>query len=219
MSSIEIPVTKTRDYLAARWDETLKLVGSTGAPLSVFEEILTKYQEPWRYYHTLEHLRSGFEVLDRYLKAKTTGQIELAFWYHDFEYDPKSTDNENKSAEAASERVTKILQFPLTFAIEVGRLILATKHTTTPSTESAKVLLDMDLSILGEVPEVFDQYELNIRREYPEFMVPKEIFRETRREILKQMLRDPFYNTPEMRSSPYESRVGSNIEGSISKLS
>lgn len=212
-------MTKTRDYLAARWDETLKLVGSTGAPLSVFEEILTKYQEPWRYYHTLEHLRSGFEVLDRYLKAKTTGQIELAFWYHDFEYDPKSTDNENKSAEAASERVTKILQFPLTFAIEVGRLILATKHTTTPSTESAKVLLDMDLSILGEVPEVFDQYELNIRREYPEFMVPKEIFRETRREILKQMLRDPFYNTPEMRSSPYESRVGSNIEGSISKLS
>jgi predicted metal-dependent HD superfamily phosphohydrolase len=77
----------------------------------------------------------------------------------------------------------------------------------------------MDLSILGEVPEVFDQYELNIRREYPEFMVPKEIFRETRREILKQMLRDPFYNTPEMRSSPYESRVRSNIEGSISKLS
>jgi predicted metal-dependent HD superfamily phosphohydrolase len=219
MSSIEIPVIKTRDYLTARWDETLKLVGSTGTPLSVFEEILTKYQEPWRYYHTLEHLRSGFEVLDRYLKAKTTGQIELAFWYHDFEYDPKSTDNENKSAQAASERVTKVLQLPLTLAIEVGRLILATKHTTTPSTESAKVLLDMDLSILGEVPEVFDQYELNIRREYPEFMVPKEIFRETRREILKQMLRDPFYNTPEMRSSPYESRVRFNIEGSISKLS
>ena len=212
-------MTKTRDYLAARWDETLKLVGSTGAPLSVFEEILTKYQEPWRYFHTLEHLRSGFEVLDRYLKAKTTGQIELAFWYHDFEYNPKSTDNENKSAQAASERVTKALQIPLTFAIEVGRLILATKHTTTPSTESAKVLVDMDLAILGEVPEVFDQYELNIRREYPEFRVPKEIFRETRREILKRMLRSPFYNTPEMRSSPYESRVRSNIEGSISKLS
>lgn len=70
---------KTKDYLASRWDETLNLVGSTGTSSSVFEEILTKYQEPWRYYHTLEHLRSGFEVLDRYLKSKTTGQVELAF--------------------------------------------------------------------------------------------------------------------------------------------
>jgi predicted metal-dependent HD superfamily phosphohydrolase len=219
MSSLEIPVVKTKEYLASRWGETLKLVGSTGAPISIFEEILTRYQEPWRYYHTLEHLRSGFEVLDRYLKAKTTGQIELAFWYHDFEYDPKSTDNESRSAEVASERITKTLQIPLTFAIEVGKLILATKHTSTPSTESAKILLDMDLSILGEVPTVFDQYELDIRREYPEFLVPKEIFRETRREILRRMLRDPFYNTPEMRLSPYESRVRSNIERSISKLS
>jgi predicted metal-dependent HD superfamily phosphohydrolase len=219
MSPLEIPVIRTKDYLASRWAETLNLVGSTGAPSSVLEEILTKYQEPWRYYHTLEHLRSGFEVLDRYLKSRTTGQVELAFWYHDFEYDPKATDNENKSAEVASERVTRSLQLPLTFAIEVGKLILATKHTSDPNTESAKVLLDMDLSILGEIPEVFDQYELGIRQEYPEFLVPKEIFRETRREILRRMLRDPFYNTPEMRLSPYESRVRSNIERSINKLS
>jgi predicted metal-dependent HD superfamily phosphohydrolase len=218
MSSIEAPVVKTRDYLKARWGETLKLLDCTEVPSGVLEEILTKYQEPWRFYHTLEHLRSGFEVLDHYLKPKTTGQIELAFWYHDFEYDPKATDNENRSAEVASDRITKFFQVPLTFTIEVGQLVLATKHMASPSTESAKVLLDMDLSVLGEVPDVFDRYELDIRREYPELLVSEKDFKRSRSEILKRMLRDPFYNTHEMRSSPYESRVRLNIDRSISKL-
>lgn len=59
-------MVKTRDYLAARWAETLKIVGSEGALPDVLEEILTKYQESWRFYHNLEHLRSGFEVMDRH---------------------------------------------------------------------------------------------------------------------------------------------------------
>jgi predicted metal-dependent HD superfamily phosphohydrolase len=216
MDSIEDPVVKTRDYLTARWAETLKLVGSSGAPLDVFEEILTKYQEPCRFYHNLEHLRSGFEVLDRHFKSTSTGQVELAFWYHDFEYDPRATDNESKSAGVASDRITKVLQIPLNFAIEVGKLILATKYTASPSTDQAKILLDIDLSILGEAPAVFDQYELNIRKEYS--WVPEVDFRNGRREILQRFLKPTIYNTPEMRSSLYEMRARENLQRSIENL-
>lgn len=209
-------MVKTREYLTARWAETLNLVGSTGAPSSVFEEILTKYQEPWRFYHTLKHLRSGFEVLDHFFKSKVTGQVELALWYHDFEYDTHASDNENKSAEVASDRITKILQIPLNFAIEVGQLILATKYTAGPSTDQAKILLDVDLSVLGEAPAVFDQYEEDVRKEYS--WVPEVDFRNGRREILERFLNPTIYNTTEMRSSLYEVRARENLKRSIEKL-
>ena len=206
-------MVKTRDYLSARWVETLKLVSSSGAPPTMFEEILVKYQEPWRFYHTLEHLRSGFEVLDRFFKSRVTGQVELALWYHDFEYDTRASDNESKSAEVASDRITKILQIPLNFAIEVGQLILATKYTADPSMDQAKILLDVDLSILGETRVVFDQYEMAIRKEYS--WVSEADFRKGQGEILKRFLKSTIYYTPEMRQSLYEVRARENLQRSI----
>ena len=206
----------TRDYLTARWAETLRLVGSEGASPEVIEEILAKYQEPGRFYHTIEHLRSGFEVLDRHLRMKTGGDIELAFWYHDFIYDPRALDNENKSAEVASDRITKALQIPLNFAIGVGKLILATRRLADPGTEQAKVLIDMDLSILGETAPAFDLYEENIRKEYS--WVPEVDFRKDRREILERFLKPTIFFTPELRSSLYEVRARENLQRSIGKL-
>lgn len=188
----------------------------TGAPSDVLEERFAKYQEPWRFYHTLEHLRSGFEVMDHHFKSKATGQLELAFWYHDFEYDPRAFDNESRSAEVASDRITKSLQIPQNFAIEVGKLILATKHTSDPDTDQAKILVDVDLAVLGETTEVFDQYEEDIRWEYS--WVLEADFKNGRREILKRMFKRPFYNTSEMKASIYETRLTKNLDRSLRKL-
>lgn len=142
--------------------------------------------------------------------------MELAFWYHDFEYDPRSSDNESKSAEVASDRITKALQIPLNVAIEVGKLILATKYTADPSTDQARVLLDIDMSILGEPAAVFDQYEEDIRKEYS--WVSEIDFKSGRREILQRFLKPTIYNTPEMRNSLYEVRAKENLQRSIEKL-
>jgi predicted metal-dependent HD superfamily phosphohydrolase len=217
MASFSSPAISTREYLTSRWAETLRLVGSEGAKPEVFEEIFLRYSDSSRYYHITEHLRSGFEVLDRYLKSRTSSEIELAFWYHDFEYNTQAIDNELRSASAASDRITKSLQLPLNFAIGVGKLILATKHSSEPSTSDAKVLVDMDLSILGEDPKVFDTYEENIRKEYS--WVDDLTFKRGRQEVLQRFLKPIIYYTPELRSSSYEFRAKSNLERSISRLS
>jgi predicted metal-dependent HD superfamily phosphohydrolase len=217
MASFSSPAVSTREYLVSRWAETLRLVGSEGVKSEVLEEILLRYSDSSRYYHTTEHLRSGFEVLDRYLKARTTGEVELAFWYHDFEYNTQAKDNELQSASVASDRITRSLQLPLSFAIEVGKLILATKHSSEPSTPGAKVLVDMDLSILGEDPKAFATYEENIRKEYS--WVDDLTFKRGRQEVLQCFLKPTIYYTPELRSSSYELRARGNLERSISRLS
>ena len=78
------------------------------------------------------------------------------------------------------------------------------------------ILRDVDLSIFGEVPEFFDEYEENIRREYS--FVPIADFRVGRAEILQRFLRPVFYSTPELQASPYEGWAQNNIRRSLEKL-
>lgn len=48
----------------------------------------------------------------------------------------------------------------------VRDLILATKHQADPLSADARILLDVDLSILGQSSERFECYDAQIRQEY-----------------------------------------------------
>jgi predicted metal-dependent HD superfamily phosphohydrolase len=64
-----------------------------------------------------------------------------------------------------------------------------------PSSEDAKLLTDIDLSILGADPARFDEYEEQVRKEY-EWVAP-EAFRTGRGRILAQFLGRPaIYSCP-----------------------
>jgi len=66
--------------------------------------------------------------------------------------------------------------------IEFIDLIMITQHSALPQTHDEKVLVDIDLSILGESMEHFDEYDRQVRQEYA--WVADDIFKEKRREVL-----------------------------------
>lgn len=183
----------------------------------LFFDIQNAYSGSGRYYHNLNHLQHCFETLDDVMaKLPGTGSIELALWYHDFVYDPKAKDNEERSAEVALGHMLR-LGFPREFGLQISSLVLATKHVSEPVTREAKVLLDVDLAILGSSWEQFDAYEVAIRKEYG--WVPEERFRFARAGVLRRFLERPWiYSTPEFRDSSQEGRARENLTRSLARL-
>jgi predicted metal-dependent HD superfamily phosphohydrolase len=85
-----------------------------------------------------------------------------------------------------------------------------------PLDTDEKILVDVDLSILGERPERFDEYEDQIREEYA--WVPGVVFRARRRKILKAFLaRASIFNTRKFVET-YEAQARANLERSIKRL-
>jgi predicted metal-dependent HD superfamily phosphohydrolase len=68
----------------------------------------------------------------------------------------------------------------------VHRLILITQHPSNPPSNDAKMLVDIDLSILGADKVIFAEYERNIRKEYS--WVEASIYCIERRKVLRSFL-------------------------------
>jgi predicted metal-dependent HD superfamily phosphohydrolase len=126
------------------------------------------------------------------------------------------TDNEERSAELARASLREAQVAP-EIAERIKRLVLETRHETTPHEADAALLCDIDLSILGRSPEVFDLFERQIRREYA--MVPESMYRTRRSEVLRRFLSRPtIYRTAWFRRR-YETRARANLERSLTQLS
>lgn len=209
----------TPKYIAERWNRTLALVKPPIPEASprLLSGIVRSYSGRGRFYHNLDHLRMCFSELDEVMaKLAGTGVIELALWYHDFIHDTRATNNEEQSADVA-EKATFDLGFSKPYAKQVKDLVLATKHLNPPGTREAKVLLDLDLTILGTDTATFDKYERSIRQEYRR--VPEEVYRRERSKILQGFLdRTWIYHTPEFRFGPHEGRARTNLERSVKNL-
>lgn len=84
--------------------------------------------------------------------------VEFAFWYHDVVYDTKTKDSEERNAVFAIE-VVKNASLPDDFGQLVASLIMATKHSAALIDFDVRLLIDIDLSILGQSEDKFDEYE------------------------------------------------------------
>lgn len=80
----------TQERLLRRWT-------ARGYPGDIGTALLEKYAERHRRYHTQEHLRLAFDILDSDRQATEAASalspvdreaLELAVWYHDREYVP-----------------------------------------------------------------------------------------------------------------------------------
>ena len=95
-------------------------------------------------------------------------------------------------------------------------LVMATKLHNTDTGSDAALMVDVDLSILGQDEKRFDDYESGIRAEYA--WVPQDVFNTKRAEILKRFLnRERIYST-EHFFTRYERQARRNLENSIQKL-
>jgi predicted metal-dependent HD superfamily phosphohydrolase len=93
---------------------------------------------------------------------------------------------------------------------------MVTRHRAQPEGTDAKILVDIDLSILGAPGERFDEYERQIREEYA--WVPGLLFRRKRRQILEEFIARPRIFSTDFFAKRHEARARSNLQRSLEKL-
>ena len=169
------------DRLLSRWRDMSREVTIESDP--IFVDLLERYSESFRAYHNLEHIQECLDHLDaaRHLAARPV-EVELAIWFHDAIYDPRRSDNEERSALLAEEALGIAPQT----ARRVGDLIRLTTHARMPPVGDGALLCDIDLAILGAPPERFARYNNAIRREYE--WVPEDVYRQERARVLARFL-------------------------------
>jgi predicted metal-dependent HD superfamily phosphohydrolase len=162
-------------------------IGRTGADVDAAgAELLARWSEPHRRYHTVDHLRAVLSLLDG-----TPAPVRLAAWFHDAVYDPRAAGaaNEEASADLAAEVLTA-LGLPTGTVDEVCRLVrLTAGHAPDPGDEAGELLCDADLAVLAAPPEAYETYAAAVREEYAH--VPDEAFRAGRAAVLAALLDQP----------------------------
>jgi predicted metal-dependent HD superfamily phosphohydrolase len=198
-----------------QWDELWQRLGVKNAG-TLYSDLSARYAEPHRAYHNLTHILHCLEEFEAARDlARYPAAVELAIWYHDAVYDPRSKENESRSAKLASESLRGV-GLPMDLNNRVTRLILATRSHDASTDPDAPVMVDVDLSILGQKPGRFDEYERQIRQEYD--WVSEEAFAAGRASVLKSFMDRPTIYSMEFFQKKYEQQARSNLKGSLFKL-
>jgi predicted metal-dependent HD superfamily phosphohydrolase len=198
-----------------RWLRLWEAANASGDGVPWYEKLKHAYAEPQRHYHNQRHIAECLAEFDsaRHLAQQPIG-VEFALWFHDAVYDPKASDNEEQSA-AMARSCLETASLPQ-LATTVSKLVMATKSHRTEADPDAALMVDVDLSILGQGEQRFAEYEAQIRDEYG--FVPDLIFNFKRAEILGRFLvRERIYTT-DFFASRYERQARHNLEDSIRKL-
>lgn len=202
------------EALRRRWLVVWQAMGLKGGD-PVYQDLVVRYAEPHRAYHTLDHISDCLFHLDsaRHLLTRPA-ETELALWFHDAIYDPRRRDNEEESARLA-EQVLTAAGAGKGLPQRVGDLIRLTTHARVDLWGDGAILCDADLAILGAEPDDFARYDEAIRREYA--WVPDDIYIVERGKVLSGLLvRQYIYQTPVFRER-FEARAVTNLADALSR--
>ncbi|MFG2651167.1 hypothetical protein [Streptomyces sp. NPDC048436] len=190
--------------LRARWHATL-LRASGGTPQTpdpapdpapYADNLLARWAEPHRRYHTTAHLAAVLDHIDVLEEhADDPDLVRLAAWFHDAVYAPDRSENEERSARLA-ERALAEAGLSGERTAEVARLVrLTVSHDPADGDHNGEALCDADLAILAAAPDAYAAYAAAVREEYA--FVPDEAFRAGRAAVLGQLLALPrLFRTP-----------------------
>ncbi|MFF3116050.1 hypothetical protein ACFVSN_43560 [Kitasatospora sp. NPDC057904] len=204
----------TEDLLAD-WTALLHRCGTTVDPEPYGRELLRRWAEPQRRYHTADHLRAVLRHVDGLAAhAADPDAVRLAAWFHDAVYRPDRSENEERSA-ALAVRALTAAGLPAARTAEVERLVLLTvTHDPAPGDRDGEVLCDADLAVLGGTPEAYAAYAAAVREEYG--FVPEPDFRAGRAAVLRRLLALPaLYRTPaahERLTAPARANLAAELE-------
>ncbi|WP_282697164.1 hypothetical protein [Streptomyces sp. CC208A] len=209
--------------LLQRWNSTLLAAraGREGPdPAPYGRDLLARWAEPQRRYHTTTHLRAVLDRVDELTdQGGEGGELELvrlAAWFHDAVYRPDRSENEERSAALAERALTEAGLTPHEVA-EVARLVrLTVTHDPAPGDLNGETLCDADLAILASDPDTYQGYAKAVREEYA--FVPETAFREGRAAVLRQLLGLPrLFHTP-YGAAVWEEKARENLEAELATL-
>jgi predicted metal-dependent HD superfamily phosphohydrolase len=202
--------------LIEHWQSCFSALSLSQPADTEFTNLIQRYSEPHRAYHTTQHLDECFHAFEAVRGlTQSPGAVGIAVFYHDAIYDTHAHDNEERSAELARQVLAGVgAGEPI--QSYVTDLILVTRHAARPQTPDQQLVVDIDLSILGAAQERFDEYERQVRQEYS--WVNDTIFRSVRSSILQEFLARPtIYSTTSFRDR-LEHPARENLKRSIAAL-
>lgn len=201
-----------------RWFELTSHFFTNETAELLWQQLEDWYSEPHRAYHNFDHIADCFANLDQVAELINKRlPLELAIFYHDVIYDPKAKkgENEQDSADFAAETLARA-GLPNSEITPVYHLILDTQHKTISNTADGRLLVDIDLAILGSDEERFWRYDAAIRKEYK--WIEEQAYRVGRATIMQGFLdRDQIYQTPYFYER-YESAARQNLAKLIASL-
>ena len=208
-------------YLKEKWDGMWDAIIPYNSPSkdrvkNMLNMVIDNYQHG-RAYHNITHIEHGLRLLDDFrnsTKTQLSPMLELAWWFHDFVYDPASKHNEMDSLVYLVEQYSPYLNKK--DMIIAGEMILATSHLGLNRIGiETDVIMDIDLSILGEPKENYDVYEKGIKEEY--YWVDDKTFKAERAKILRYFLEGDIYKT-EYFKERFDKQARINLENAIKSL-
>lgn len=149
--------------------------------LGFADAVLSRYDEKHRFYHTLNHLSEVLTCLKQ--QGGLDDELFLAAVFHDAVYDPRATDNEEKSAELFEEEAKKT-QLKPGQVNRIKQYIIDTK-THQASDKGSQLLINADLDIFNQPLNRLLDYERQIFKEF-QFIEYRE-YQNKRIEILNSL--------------------------------
>jgi predicted metal-dependent HD superfamily phosphohydrolase len=186
----------------------------------LFSELELLYRTPGaRAYHGLHHVQACLDELDRvrddFASRVDVDLAEWSLWLHDCVYIAGAKDNEERSAEVST-RMLRVIGASVSLIESTNRMIIATKHTGETLDEASSLVADVDMSILGASPELYNAYAAAIREEFS--FVDEARYRAGRGAFLRGLLaRERIYHTDSVFRR-LESRSRANIAEEIARL-
>jgi predicted metal-dependent HD superfamily phosphohydrolase len=197
----------------AKWRELCRRFTNKDCD-QLFAKLVEHYSESHRAYHNLTHIEDCLREFWPVRQQASSGAVEFAIWFHDVVYDSHAKDNEERSAEFAAIELQRI-PVPPDLVRQISELILVTKHQYAPVDLDAALIVDVDLTILGQPLERFDRYEKEIRSEYN--WVSDADFAVGRAKVLENFIERATIYTTEFFRGRYEFSARENIQRSLRK--
>lgn len=181
-----------------------------------YDALIGAYSEKGRRYHNTGHLISVLEHLDAVRKdLDHDREIELSLWFHDAVYRPFSKTNEGDSADWAR-RFLRMNNLDYAIEAMIQSLIMATRHPAKPRSEEEKIIVDIDLAVLGGTAQEYRNYAAGILYEYRS--VPRWLFLKNRRALLKQFLDSERIYSNDYFFYNYEAQARKNIAAELIRI-
>lgn len=200
-------------HLRAGWEQAWRAL-RMAPPAGEFERIAAMYRAR-EGYHSLPHLVHVIGVWKEHFEHFAyPGEAGIALFFHDAIYVPGRSDNEARSAELANDALMKA-GADGNARSRVRDLVLATRHSAEPLEDDARLVVDIDLSILAAEESRYAEYVDGVRREYSR--VPRFLFDRGRRKLLEDFLaRERIFLTPYF--APLERRARENLRRELVSL-
>jgi len=188
-----MPTDEHSSELLARWNATLPRQAELG------ENLIMRYSEPRRRYHTTRHLFQVLTMIDRLADDHDLFLVRLAAWYHDAVYaiPAGQISNEEASARLALRELSRVglEQEDLN---QVARLVRLTEtHLPGPRDPEGELLCDADLAILASTPAEYADYMAAVSAEYAR--LPEEEFLAGRLAVLSELAEREIFRTAKGR--------------------